>query len=233
VPYKRRRFYRRRFNYYDGNYGGQRNRFGRPLQAIERAPITSDRTFAVLPFCCEVNVVTTGAGYVYIVANSIYQPLPLGFSGLRQPRGYDQYEALYQDYMVHACAIRARFSNGAAYPAIVSLVPSSSTFIAVSDAARSSEHPYGQARIVAANTNENSYMMCKMTTKKAFGMTSDVNKDTYGAVFGFSPENKWYFNIGVQNVGGGGEVANNMTVLMDVEFYCEFYNRQELQVSNI
>jgi len=163
-------------------------------------------------------------------ASDLFDP---DFSGGgHQPRGYDQWASFYGKTMVHACKIKATFTSSRSDSSgncNVYLMPSLQSGF-VPDWIATQEGRYGKATVIGPYVGGNVRTLNGyMTTKRINGDINGLEQDQYGAVFGNTPIDNWYWHIGAETQDTSA--INYVDVSVVLTYYVELFDRVTLPQS--
>ncbi len=176
----------------------------------------------------------TAASFHAMRGNSLFDP---DFSlGGHQPRGFDQYAAIYHNYQVFASKISYELRNNeSSNEKGLVLHPTSTAPTNLANPFHAVELPYyqgpkhlpGAAAVDAHNVKFKGYM----TTKKIYG-DKDLEEDEYGALVTTNPNKAWFWNLtwGDYNTAVGVN-SYNLSIYIKVTYFAKFYNRKNVIAS--
>lgn len=170
---------------------------------------------------------SSGVPFAQVYQNSLFDPDLTG-SG-NQPLGLDQWAAFYNLYRVNgvSCEVIGCNTNSTTpltfvlYPSLDPTPPGTTSGVLST--------PYAKS-VVTSISAGNSKMTLKnyMSTKKIFGFKNiDQNPEFESAVTG-SPVNLWYWVL--YGYSGTGSVPTFQGTVK-LTFYCELYDRVQLNIS--
>lgn len=154
-------------------------------------------------------------------ANSLFQP---GL-GTHQPNGYDQFTAFYSYYRVLACKIDVSMINNASPPGMFSIIPSadSTLFTSPIDAIEAVRAKHTKWLATASRTSER--LSLYHTTREILGMNNkELYDDTTAAITSANPARLWWYHVVWHDNAGSA----NVTAVIKLKFYCEFFRRVAL-----
>lgn len=165
--------------------------------------------------------------YIYSL-NSLYDPNVTAAGS--QPSGYDQLASLYGAYRVLKAKYRMTItSNLTGVSMIITAQPSMSSTEpnSVNESLRS---PFSSYRVIGINSAEGAVTFSRTVDLKKFtGVRGYDSDDNYGAGIGASPAFQVYLQTNVASSDGATNV--NYNSLLVIEYFCEFYNRIQLNLS--
>lgn len=182
--------------------------------------ITSDAQFVHLRYLTEYSFLGAGLGTAVFRGNSLFDP---EFAvGGAQPRGFDEWSALYERYIVYSCTIKLTFINEGTTGISGVLVPSLSSSTLTSPF-RGLELPYAKAVFIPSVPQGRSYTMQQtMRTSQIWGDTV-LNESSFGAVTSTNPSKAWYWQIALDSIPAGNTKA--LTVFVEMDFVAKMHAR--------
>lgn len=188
------------------------------------------RAMTKIRYCDELSIASASTLNLrdwVIRANSIFDPDYSNYGGNGQPLAHDQLATLYNEYRVHACKIKATFSNESGVSTRLCVVPTNSAtqFTAMLDAC---EQPYAKTTALAPYTGgpASGSVSQKKKTTLIMGI-KDLDKDEVAA-FGASPINEWYYHVIVSTDPYSGSNYINGVLYIEVVYYIEMGDRISL-----
>lgn len=185
------------------------------------------RALTKIRYCDELAIASASTLNIrdwVIRANSIFDPDYSNYGGNGQPLAHDQLATLFNEYRVHACKIKATFSNESGVSTRLCVLPSNSStqFTAFLDAC---EQPYAKSRVATPYTGGPASAMVSQTKKTTAIMgIKDLDKDEV-ASFGSSPINEWYWHVVVSTDPYSGSNYINGVLYIEVIYYIEMGDR--------
>lgn len=154
----------------------------------------------------------TGAIDQVFRANSLYDPDHTGTGN--QPRGFDQWSALYARYMVTHCRIVVFISHNAAEPQQCTLIFTPTTS-AISSPERAVELPYSKTAMLAEYPSQASLRLSHgMAIRKLRGVPM-LEYSYDGAPIGSNPSASCYIHVAANTMSG----ASRNTVIQYTLYY--------------
>lgn len=228
--YKKRPYTRRR-----RPYNGRRRKRNYRNKVVTKRGVGKtgipDRMMLKMTYATTIRLIQLGLSFDnhLFSGNNLNDP---DISGVgHQPKGYDQWAQFYNKTMVHGSKILCRFtptdasSNGNTNIYILPTRDSTTLpgWVSIQ------EDKFGKASIVGPYVGMGiKYMSDYMSTKKIFGDANALEQSDYGATFGFSPVNNWYWVVGGETATGG-DVTCDVAVV--ITYYVELYDRKDLPPS--
>lgn len=154
-------------------------------------------------------------------ANSLFQP---GVSA-HQPNGFDQFAAFYSYYRVLACKIDTTCINNASPPGIFAIIPNAdpTLFTSPVDAMEAVRSKHTKWLATASRTAER--LILYHTTREILGMNNkELYDDTTAAATSSNPARLWWYHVVWHDNSGPA----NVTAVINLKFYCEFFRRVAL-----
>lgn len=189
-----------------------------------------------------------GYAIANITANSPYDPDGSGSANI-QLTGWDQYSALYNEFLCSGAAIKAEFTNcnndlaGAADPTIsdvyFGVIPSYRNPLTTSDLSAGSpgEQPYCKEVVVPPYPGPNRKRIKHyMSTKKIYGRAGTKYDEGYYGLTGnigtgSNPTHLWYWNIYAIAPAGAAAASKKYRVRFTVTYYVIFSGRKFINIS--
>lgn len=205
-------------------YNRRTSRKNRPQITIQRGQLSADQTLVKLGYSTVVAVTTgvTLGSYAFRGA-SLFDP---DFTGAgHQPRGFDQYAALYGRYTVYASSIHVTFSTPGSDPINVVVLPRNNFAVSPNTYAANAEVKYAKTRMLTnfgAGAARITHYMSSARMDGVSPATISANQ-TYSADVGQNPVKQWFWIIGAQAPDGSTAVLVHLTV--KVTYYCRFFDR--------
>lgn len=159
--------------------------------------------------------------------NSLYDPDSTGTG--HQPRGYDQWAAMYEKYRVNACKVSVSIVNAVNASQKVFMWADANQFPGALTFQDCAELPEGRATVIvpssAASTSNYGFKRY-YSMKKLAGVS--YQDDIYSAAFGANPSTQIYCSIGAEGVS-----SPTVGVYLNISmvFYCTLYDRRFLPAS--
>ena len=152
-------------------------------------------------------------------ANSAFRPDTGGF--VNQPVGYDQYAAMYQKYVVQACAIKVTATNLSTIPLRILCWPSFSTSDPPTDDV--SGQPYTKRmNLASVEGGPASRVLTNfLRTKKMYG--KGIEDTIYAANVDQSPSQEWFWHVKMSSLDFTAAISATMTY--ELTYYIKFYKR--------
>ncbi len=161
-------------------------------------------------------------------ANSLFDP---DFSGVgSQPLGFDQWAAFYGRYRV----LRMRYKCTFAAPssrleAACTCLPNlnSATDSVFGDAIA---EPYAKVKVYSPNGGFMPILSGEVDIRKILGVSvAQFGEENFSASISSNPASVVWFHVRCETLSGG--LSNVYYFLLELEFDCEFYARNELDLS--
>jgi hypothetical protein len=157
--------------------------------------------------------------------------------GGTQPRGWNQLESLYRDYVVDSVNVEVRFMNGSTTTRPYTFITARPTGIEVLDWRDINENPdksvskYALARTStddsAARGNQQ-YMQMTCIPHKLLGLKDTTDADLVAAVTQ-SPIKDYYFYVGAMDPASGSPVDVDISITLT--YNCTMMNPKDLGAS--
>ncbi len=206
----------------------RRKKNGVSTIVIPYPAITPDQVFVKLKYNTAINLVSGTGTFISHTfrGNGLFDPDQSGAGG--QPRGYDQWSAMYTRYTGLACKITVRViphvNQGG--PCILGVVPTD-TSSPFTDIESIIESPYSKTAMLNNKTVSPQTMTASLTTKRKFGYhTGILQEDDLSANVTALPAEQWYWFLGFENI----PQPTNLDVTVDVqlEYSVRFFDRKDL-----
>lgn len=216
-------------------YKSKGGRFSRASKAVIRTPSgLADATFVKLKYKTVIGLVSTsGALSTYVFrGNSIFDPDSSGIG--HQPYFTDQWDTMYDDYIVLGSSIKVESFNtsGQTNASLITVVPSTAVTTFGSTASdQMAEQPYAKSKVGMQNADVikiKSYM----TTQKIYGLPKMATQidPNFGAAFTASPVTQWYWHIGYNTLDQSTTQAGQW-IEVTLMYYCRLHTRQRPAIS--
>jgi hypothetical protein len=204
-------------------YGGQ------PVRAIVNRPALpfEDRRRVKLMYV--ENFTRTGviADTYAFSGNSVYDPNATGTG--HQPRGFDQYGALYEKYRVLSSQITVRAINGNSVSGVYCVItPTTNVLSATIPHQEVREYPYSKTvkTPLAVASRVGYSLKVGMSTTEILGLNKmELNSDNHAALVTTNPASRWWWHVTVASVDLTTTIAISYSV--EIEYQVEFYDRTE------
>lgn len=198
----------------------------RPSTCIIRSPTAfADTTFVKLKYLQIFNLVhSTTLAASNMRGNSLFDP---DFAvGGHQPRGFDQWAALYDRYCVYGCSIKVTFTTPA--PGICCYIrPFVDGAIVVSTVDAAMELPYTQYKISSEGARRTIIAKAYNNTVKQFGITKNQQQDDeFSSLTTDNPLKQWFWQLAAQNVDL--TTAGTTSAVVELVYYTKFTRRKTL-----
>lgn len=160
--------------------------------------------------------------------NSMYDP---DYSGVgSQPLGYDQWTAFYQRYKVLGVKYKCSFAAPTSLTeSMVSVIPN---LVATTDtgATNALAEPYAKMSLWSPNGGWKPVLSGYVDMRKILGLTKEeFGEENYSAAYNADPTSVVWFHVRVDTATAG--FSGSVYFLLELDFDCEFYQRQELDLS--
>lgn len=207
------------------------------LVIIKSPHIVPDRIRVKLPYADYAYNLGAPAGtniYQDFKANSIFDPDQTG-SG-HQPLGRDQLSALYNQYIVHSCSIKAVFystlGTGTLGQTIFGVQASNALVAFGPTSAMEQQYTkWNQADLRLSGSREHTLYM-KMSTSRIIGRPCIANDDVLSALVSADPTDLWYFRIfAFQADASAGDTDPGTYACVKLVYDVEFFDRLSLSGS--
>lgn len=216
---------------------GKKSRYVRSnaSKAVIRQPSgLPDRLFVKLKDRILINFTSTTGNLTY---SQIYgngpQSVLVGTGG--QPLAWDQWTALYSNYICHGSSIRLMpvQNNSASLGMTFCINPQfDGTGPGTSDQYKQSEQPYARRLMTSSYTNSSTRPLKHfMTTRKLLGVNKrhEEGADSFRALISTLPTAKWYWVVSAWT--SDATSTNNCFAEFMLTYYVEFYGRTTLATS--
>lgn len=201
----------------------------RATKTIIRQPSgVPDRLFVKLKYYDNLTFVSVAPAITSQVyrANSLFDP---DFTNVgHQPYGFDQWSALYTNYLVRGSSIKVEVQcsvNAPGYPAIWNVLPTATT-TTFSTQGLTEEQPYNRIRTIGGmNQGGRNIIRHYMSTKKFIGSNGQFanGNPNYRAAITTNPADQWFWQI---NMTAADLITNiNQVCTVQITYYVEFYGR--------
>lgn len=155
--------------------------------------------------------------------------------GGHQPRGYDQYAAIYNNYMVYASKVSYVIANSDSTTAKgIVLHQTSQAPATVAFPYHNTELPYHMGpKHLLGPTNEGYHdvkLKGYMTTKRIYG-DKDLEEDEFGAPISTVPIKQWYHVLSWSNYEVVFPASYNLEISLKVTYFAKFFDRKQVVAS--
>lgn len=205
-------------------------RKNRPSVSIQRGQFSADTQMVKLVYA-DSYTLTTGAGMAFqtMSGNSLFDPDTTGVG--HQPRGYDQFSALYANYVVFSSSITVQFVSSSDIPIVTALIPLNNNAAgSFGTAIQTSEIKYAKTTTSTKTGRGAIWMKHYMSSARMFGVPPVQISTQYnyqGASgntgVGTNPATQWRWIVGAQAVDLVTSVPVYARVI--VTYYGKFWNR--------
>jgi len=168
------------------------------------------------------------AGQYTYRGNSLFDP-DYTSTG-HQPRYFDQYSAVYSKYLVTSSSIKVSVMNNAGTSPVFVVVFPATDIPTLLTGAPASEYPRAkQSKLLGVAGYQTVAVNHKAATTTILGLKPyQINDLDFSALVGANPTQIWYWNLFFQNVNA---VNLSISVAIEMQFNCEFFDRIEVPVS--
>lgn len=183
----------------------------------------------------DIMTITTGAGGVGLHVfrgNSIFDPDQTGVG--HQPMYHDNYENIYQRYLVRGAKCQIKAVNHSGTDSCILMLVASTDQFAMGDvnAQTTLEQNYSKRTAIMSVASQNpTAVSLYCSTSKVLGLRKGqiISDDLFGAHFGASPTDLWYFNIGI--VGMNATVGVPIRIQILITYYIECFDRSKQSIN--
>lgn len=174
------------------------------------------------------NVILTGTGLAVAVfrGNSLFDPDLTGVG--HQPKGFDQWAALYTRYKVYAGSVRIIINNNDSQPNVFACIPSVDPSTPYSNITDVMEARYAKYKFMSpSGQGPVKFLKSYSTTKSIRG--ERIIDDDYSALTTSNPTKQWYWLLFGSTSDSTG--APNLNVMVTITYYCEFMRPGKIPAS--
>lgn len=174
-----------------------------------------------------------GSSFHAIRGNGMFDP---DFSlGGHQPRGFDQYADIYQNYMVYASKVSYVVANNQSTTAKgLVLYQTSTTPATLPRPWINTELPYHMGPKHLLSPTNQGYHDVKfkgyMTTKRIYG-DKDLEETDYGANVLATPQKEWFHVLTWANYLASFPATYDLEIQLKVTYFAKFFNRKQVLAS--
>lgn len=185
----------------------------------------ADRAFVKLKWCTGINHSASLAYYTkFYRGNGPQDPDVTG--GSTSPYGWDQYSALYENYICHGSKIKVRTRSNNTQNIIMCLDPKDNSSTSDGSFVSTAGEKYCKKRLIP--TSSSGYRTVfghYMSTQKYYGL-SDASRysDVYSAQTSGLPTNQWYWMISLDELDAPGAGTIDATSYIEITYYIEFFD---------
>lgn len=221
--------FKRRFRRKRRKRRTRRRRRGNPRMRLNSIRIRGpsafpDKVFVRLRYLDSLAIAFSGLNAITFSGNSLFGPDPQAIGN--QPRGFQEWMAIYGKYKVHKSSIKCvvlNVDNSVNLDAVV--LPHVGTIPAIVDTEDAREQPYAKSKQLGARGSNAAVRTIynNMKTKVVFG--NRWTDDEYGADVNNPPLKQWFWAVFLQHlVSNTGTV--NADIAVSITYFCEFYQRK-------
>jgi hypothetical protein len=204
---------------------------------------TADRSRVRLKYAmqtAQTSIVTTGAFSYVFRGNSVFDPDFTSTGG--QPANFDDWAALYGNYRVFGSSIEVHVLTSTSGTECTSWVVAprhSSTSLSSSSFYDAVAMPYARCNMynIYRTGAPDSHFKMNMTSARFLGLspTEFLGRDDCTAAVGANPALPWYWHVAAINVDTSvtSEVAIQVTIVYDVEFFNRLETSLDLRLENL
>lgn len=154
-------------------------------------------------------------------ASGLFDPYITGVGG--QPRGFDQWAALYDRYQVIGCMITVRFSNhDTTYSdTLCGIELSRSTYVSISTVKDFFEQPWCTSKVLNGDMSRTVTLKKNFSTRKFFDVKNPMDASSISAAVTANPSAQGYFHICTRPFGD--QYTNDVAALICIDYIAIFY----------
>ena len=189
--------------------------------------LVPDRILVKIKYFESLEFTGTGINYHSFRGNSFYDPDESATG--HQPLGFDQYAAFYNKYRVYGTKMKLRIVNNDSTQVDAALLASVGAFPTPTNFTEVCEQPYSVVKqLGTVNANAKAVLKMYMSSSKIFGDKVKEDLD-YAALVTASPAKVWRYQMYFTNYAPLDAI--NVSALIEMEMYGEFFDRKELAQS--
>lgn len=196
---------------------------------VKGVSVIPDKLFCKLKYSQFFSLTSAGVNRQVFRGNSLFDPDLTGIG--HQPRGFDEWSALYTRYKVHASSIKITAVCVDSNVNVLNVVPAVTSDLSVTAISWEdlTEMPYAKYRYMApGNVGVSRTIVSHFASTKSI-RGEKILDDDYSALITTNPQKEWHWHVAVSQFDNVSNPA--VSIICEIIYHCEFFRRKNLAAS--